>query len=159
MRMECVLHKRPIGNGVAMILAHCSADNLHLHYDEILVIDSKDQLVGILDVTRILTSFFPSILGDYPDKGYVGKKQSFTDLSVLLEDHFRVECKRQTTVPVNQYMRKAHRSIDASMHILHALEIMIKDREKTLPVTNKGVLLGAVRLTDIFRVLGAYCTL
>lgn len=155
----CIKGDEAIGNGVGLILAQCSADNLHLHYEEILVIDSKDQLAGILDVTGILTSFFPSILGKSPNLVYVGKKQSFTDLSVLLEDHFRVECKRQAAVPVNQYMRKPHRSIDASMHILHALEIMIKDQEKTLPVTQNGILLGAVRVTDIFRVLGAHCTL
>lgn len=149
----------PIGNAVALILAHSSADNLHIHYNELLVIDSNDKLVGMLDATSILKSFFPSILGISSNQVYVGKEQSFTDLSVLLEDHFRVECKRQTAVAVSQYMHKPHRSIDASMHVLHALEIIVKDQERTLPVTENGVLLGAVRVTDIFRALGSYCTM
>ncbi|MBM9511047.1 HPP family protein [Desulfogranum marinum] len=149
----------PIGNAVALILAHSSSDNRHLHYKELLVIDSDDQLVGMLDVASILRSFFPSILGNSTKQVFVGKKQSHTDLSILLEDHFRVECKRQTAVAVRQYMHKPHRSIDASMHILHALEIIIKDQERTLPVTENGILLGAVRVTDIFRALGSYCTM
>lgn len=149
----------PIGNAVALILAHSSSDNQHLHYKELLVIDINDQLVGMLDATSILKSFFPSILGDPTTQVYAGKKQSFTDLSVLLEDHFRVECKRQTALAVRQYMHKPHRSIDASMHILHALEIIVKDQERTLPVTENGILLGAVRVTDIFRALGSYCTM
>lgn len=148
-----------IGNAVALILAHSSSDNQHLHYKELLVIDSNDQLVGMLDATSILKSFFPSILGDSNTQVYVGKKQSHTDLSVLLEDHFRLECKRQTAVAIRQYMHKPHHSIDASMHILHALEIIVKDQERTLPVTKNGVLLGAVRVTDIFRALGSYCTM
>ena len=158
-RYPCIRWDEPIANGVALILKHSSADNQHLHYEEMLVIDGNDQLVGMLNITSILSSFFPSILGDYSHQVYVGKKQSFTDLSVLLEEHFRVECKRQASTAVSKYMRKPHRSIDGSMSLLHALEIMIKDQENTLPVTEHGILLGAVRVADIFRVLGGYCTM
>ncbi len=149
----------PIGNGVALILQHSSADNMHLHYEDLIVIDSNERLVGMLDATTILRSFFPSILGTPTNQVYVGKTQTFTDLSVLLEDHFRVECKRQAAESVAQHMRVPHRSIDSSMHVLHALEIMVKDAENTLPVTEKGILLGAIRVADIFRVLGGYCSL
>jgi len=155
----CIRGDEPIGNGVALILEHSSADNRHLHFDELLVIDSNDQLVGMLHITGILSSFFPSILREYPHQIYAGKKQSFTDLSVLLEEHFRAECRRQATTMVNKYMRKPHGSIDGSMSLLHALEIMIKDKENTLPVTENNILLGAIRVTDIFRTLGGYCTL
>lgn len=155
----CIRSDEPVGNGVALILEHSSADNQHLHYEELLVIDDNDRLVGMLNITGILASFFPSILGDSSLQSYVGKKQSFTDLSVLLEEHFRVECRRQATTSVNKYMRKLHRSIEGSMSLLHALEIMIKDQNNTLPVTEKGILLGVVRGGDIFRVLGSYCTM
>lgn len=148
-----------IGNGVAMILQHSSSDNRHLHFEDLLVIDQNDKLAGMLSAAAILTGFFPSILGASTNRSYLGKKERFTDLSVLLEDNFRRECRRQATEKVRDYMRKPHRSIDASMHLLHVLEIMIKDKENTLPVTEKGVLLGAARLADIFRVLGSYCTL
>lgn len=158
-RYPCIRGEEPIGNGVALILSHSSADNQHLHYEELLVIDNNDRLVGMLNTASILSSFFPSILGDSAQQVYVGKKHSFTDLSVLLEEHFRVECRRQATTAVNQYMRKPHRSIDGSMSLLHALEIMIKDHENTLPVTENGILLGAIRVGDIFRVLGGYCTI
>lgn len=158
-RYPCIRGDDPIGNGVALILEHSSADNQHLHYEELLVIDGNDQLVGMLNTVNILSSFFPSILGESSHQAYVGKKHSFTDLSVLLEEHFRVECRRQASTTVNKYMRKPHRSIDGSMSLLHALEIMIKDQENTLPVTENDILLGAVRVADIFRVLGGYCTI
>lgn len=158
-RYPCIRGDESIGNGVALILEHSSADNQHLHYEELLVIDSNDRLVGMLNTASILSSFFPSILGDTSHQVYVGKKQPFTDLSVLLEEHFRVECRRQASTLVSKYMRKPHRSIDGSMSLLHALEIMIKDQVNTLPVTENGLLLGAVRVADIFRVLGGYCTI
>lgn len=148
----------PIGDAVALILQHSSADHRHLHFEELLVIDSNEQLVGMVDAVDILKSFFPSVF-NFPTQVYVGKTQAFTDLSVLLEDNFRLECKRQATEAVKQHMRVPHRSIDGSMHALHALEIMVKDREKTLPVTENNSLLGAVRVADLFRVLGGYCTM
>lgn len=158
-RYPSIREDETISSGVAVLLQHSSSDNQHLHFEEILVINSKNQLAGLLTVKDILTSFFPSILGFTSDSTYSGKKVMFTDLSVLLEDHFRRECKGQATQKVKQYMRKPHRSIDASMHVLHVLEIMIKEHEKTLPVTDNNVLLGAVRMNDIFKVLGTYCTL
>ncbi len=155
-----VREDQSIGDGVAMILEHSSADNLHLHYEELMVIDSDEKLVGMLDTIGILKSFFPSVLATTSAaQGYVGKKQIFTDLSVLLEDHFRLECKRQATEAVRKHMKVPHRSIDGSMHALHVFEIMVKDGEKTLPVTDRGILLGAVRMADVFRVLGGHCTI
>lgn len=149
----------PIGNAVALLLNNCSADGRHLHFDEMLVITGGNRLAGHLSVRDILTGFFPSILSTSTTSVFAGKKEHFTDLSILLEDSFRRECRRQATHTVGTYMTKPHRAIDASMHLLHALEIMIKDEENTLPVTENNVLLGAVRMEDIFRVLGNYCTI
>lgn len=149
----------PIGNAVAMLLNNVSADGRHLHFDEVLVIDTGNRLAGHISVLDILTSFFPSILSTSTSGVFAGKKEHFTDLSILLEGSFRRECRRQATHTVAQHMTEPHRSIDSAMHPLHALEIMVKDGETTLPVTENDVLLGAVRMADIFRVLGTYCTI
>lgn len=149
----------PIGNGVALLLQNSSDDNRHLHYDEIFVTDGNSKLMGHISVSDILTSFFPSILATETKSIYSGKKELFTDLSILLEDSFQRECRRQAVLTVKKYMTPPHRSVDGSMHLLHALEIMIKDRVTTLPVTIDGKLAGAVRLQDIFRILGTYCTI
>lgn len=154
-----LMEDEPIGNAVALLLQHGSADGRHLHYDELFVTNSDNQLVGHILLHDILTSFFPSILGTPKTSVFAGKKEHFTDLSILLEDSFRRECRRQAAHTVNQFMTKPHRSIDGSMHLLHALEIMIKDGETTLPVTEDTTLVGAVRIQDIFRILGTYCTI
>jgi hypothetical protein len=154
------LHENePIGDGVAQLLQRRSADGLHLHYDELLVINAEQHLVGQLSVQNILSSFFPSILTPNPVTAYVGKKERYTDLSILLEDSFRKECRRQAAKVVREYMSKPRHAIDISMHPLQALEIMIKDNMNSLPVIEQTKLIGAVRITDIFRVLGTYCTL
>lgn len=149
----------PIGNGVALLLQNSSPDNMHLHYDEAFVVNTSGELVGRILVRDILTSFFPSILGTETKTIYAGKKEHFTDLSILLEDSFQRECRRQATQTVKMHMTRPHRSVDGSMHLLHALEIMIKDNENTLPVVIDSKFAGAIRLQDIFRVLGTYCTI
>lgn len=154
-----LLENEPIGSAVTLLLENGSADGRHLYYDEILVINGNSQLVGHILVKDILTSFFPSILGTATSGIYEGKKEHFTDLSILLEDSFRRECRRQAAHTVKMHMTKPHRSVDGSMSLLHALEIMVKDGESTLPVTENNVLTGAIRMQDIFRVLGSYCTI
>ncbi len=154
-----LLQDEPIGNAVAKLLEHRSADGRHLHYDQVFVVDEAGRLLGRISVIDILTSFFPSILSTSTAGIFAGKKENFTDLSILLEDSFRRECRRQAAHTVGQHMAKTHQSVEGSMHLLHALEIMIKDDVTTLPVTEKNVLTGAVRMEDIFRVLGTYCTI
>jgi len=154
------LHEdKPIGDAVALLLQNESADGRHLHFDELLVIDKDGRLVGHIFIHDILTSFFPSILGTSTNGIYAGKKEHFTDLSILLEDSFRRECRRQAAHTVKMHMTKPHRSVDGSMTLLHALEIMVKDGETTLPVTENNLLIGAIRMQDIFKVLGNYCTI
>lgn len=154
------LHQdEPIGDAVALLLQNGSEDGRHLYYDEILVTGSDGRLVGHILVKDILTSFFPSILSTSTAGIYEGKKEHFTDLSILLEDSFRRECRRQAAHTVKMHMTTPHRSVDGSMTLLHALEIMIKDGETTLPVTENNILAGAVRMQDIFKVLGTYCTI
>jgi hypothetical protein len=36
---------------------------------------------------------------------------------------------------------------------------MVKEKAHSLPVNDDQELIGAVRITDLFRVLGTYCTL
>lgn len=147
-----------VSDAVAQLLGHCSTDGLCMYYDELLVVDDSQRLVGRLSIRDILTSFFPSILAPEPAGIFGGKKASFTDLSILFEDRFRRECRRQATHTVGEFMSKAHEPIDADMHPLHILEIMMKDGVNTLPVNEQAVLLGVVRMTDIFRILATYCT-
>lgn len=149
----------PIGSAVALLLQNGSEDGRHLYYDEILVTNGAGQLVGHILVKDILTSFFPSILSTSTPGVYAGKQQQFTDLSILLEDSFRRECRRQAAHTVKMHMTRPHRSVDGSMTLLHALEIMVKDGETTLPVTEGNILAGAVRMQDIFKILGNYCTI
>lgn len=149
----------PIGDGVERLLEYGSTDNGSVNYDELFVINEDLILVGRLTIRDILTSFFPSVLSPGNHKIFSGKKPNLTDLSILVEDGFVKECRRQAAHTVGEYMTAPHKPIALSLHPLHALEIMVKDDNNTLPVSVDNVLQGAVRMNDIFRVLASYCSL
>jgi CBS domain-containing protein len=51
------------------------------------------------------------------------------------------------------------RSVKAGLHPLHAAEILMTGNETCLPVVEEGILIGVVRLIDIFRALASSCSL
>ena len=86
-------------------------------------------------------------------------KTKFTDLAILMEDSFQAECKRQGALPVRDFMAPPLKSIKGTMHPLHAAEIMMTENETCLPVVEDGILIGLVRLIDIFHTLAGSCSL
>jgi Mg/Co/Ni transporter MgtE len=147
-----------VGDAVTSLLAHRTDDGRHLHYDEVFIVKQAEILVGRLTVRQMLISFFPSLLATETKQTYLGKQQQFFDLSILMEDSFQKGCQRQSMVRVDECMQRVDRAIDPGMHPLHALEIMVAGNQLTLPVIESGRLLGAVRMNDLFQVLGGLCT-
>lgn len=147
----------PINNAIALLLAHYSNDGSHLHFKEILVTDRNGGLVGQLPVESILENFFRPALRSSASKQFFEDSEHFADLVLVIDDWFKAECKRQSVVTVNRYMNQHPPSIGASAHVVHALGMMLSSQKEVLPVTEDNVLQGAVRMEDIFKVLGNCC--
>jgi len=148
-----------VHEAVAQLFSHTEGGSGKLMFDELIVINADDQYVGRLTIQGILTCFFPSLFDGQQKTIFAGKSEKFTDLAILMEDSFQVECRRQGTLPVSLYMNPPHKSIKADMHPLHAAEIMMAEKESCLPVVEGQTLIGVVRLIDIFRVLASSCSL
>lgn len=148
-----------VHEAVGQLFSHTEGGSGKLMFEELIVINAKDQYVGRLTVQGILTCFFPTLFDLGQKKVFAGKTDNYTDLAILLEDSFQAECKRQGALPVRQFMVPPHKSIKADMHPLHAAEIMMAEKETCLPVVEDGALIGVVRLIDIFRTLASSCSL
>ena len=143
---------------VGLLFSHVNG-NGRLQYDELLVISADNQYVGRLTVRGILTCYFPTLFTTGDKQIFAGKQAKFTDLAILMEDSFQGECKRQGGLPVRDYMAPPLKSIKASLHPLHAAEIMMAENETCLPVSEDDGLIGVVRLIDLFRTLASSCSL
>ena len=147
-----------VHEAVGLLFSHVNG-NGRLQYDELLVISADNQYVGRLTVRGILTCYFPTLFATGDKQIFAGKQAKFTDLAILMEDSFQGECKRQGALPVRDFMAPPLKSIKAGMHPLHAAEIMMNENETCLPVVEDGILIGLVRLIDIFHTLAGSCSL
>ena len=147
-----------VHEAVGLLFSHVNG-NGRLQYDELLVISADNQYVGRLTVRGILTCYFPTLFATGDKQIFAGKKEKFSDLAILMEDSFQGECKRQGALPVRDYMAPPLKSIKANLHPLHAAEIMMAENETCLPVVEDGILIGLVRLIDIFHTLAGSCSL
>jgi CBS domain-containing protein len=153
-----VQSEAPVHEAVGLLFSHVNGSG-RLQYDELLVINADNQYVGRLTVRGILTCYFPTLFATGDKQIFAGKKEKFTDLAILMEDSFQGECKRQGGLPVRDYMAPPLKSIKAGLHPLHAAEIMMTENETCLPVVEDGILIGLVRLSDIFHTLAGSCSL
>ena len=153
-----VQSEAPVHEAVGLLFSHVNGTG-RLQYDELLVISADNQYVGRLTVRGILTCYFPTLFATGGKQIFAGKKEKFSDLAILMEDSFQTECKRQGALPVADYMAPPLKSVKAGMHPLHAAEILMTENETCLPVVEEGILIGVVRLIDIFRALASSCSL
>ena len=147
-----------VHEAVGLLFSHVNGSG-RLQYDELLVISADNQYVGRLTVRGILTCYFPALFATGDKQIFAGKKEKFSDLAILMEDSFQGECKRQGGLPVRDFMAPPLKSIKASLHPLHAAEIMMTENETCLPVVEDGILIGLVRLIDFFHTLAGSCSL
>ena len=153
-----VQSEAPVHEAVGLLFSHVNGTG-RLQYDELLVISADNQYVGRLTVRGILTCYFPTLFATGDKQIFAGKKEKFSDLAILMENSFQGECKRQGALPVRDYMAPPLKSIKAGLHPLHAAEIMMNENETCLPVVEDGILIGLVRLIDIFNTLAGSCSL
>jgi CBS domain-containing protein len=153
-----VRSQAPVHEAVGLLFSHTNGHG-RLQYDELLVISADNRLVGRLTVRGILTCYFPTLFATGDRQIFAGKQAKFTDLAILMEDSFQGECKRQGALPVGDFMAPPRKAIKAGLHPLHAAEIMMAENETCLPVVEEGILIGVVRLIDLFRTLASSCSL
>lgn len=151
--------EQSIHDAVAQLLSYTVNGGGNLLYDELMIINKDSQYVGRLTLKGILACFFPTLFDGGQKDIFIGKKERYTDLAILLEDSFQSECKRQGGLPVNQFMVPPHKCINAGIHPLHAAEIMMEEGEACLPVEDNHAVIGVVRLVDVFRSLAGSCAL
>lgn len=127
----------------------------HAGHRNVLVLDSDNKLVGILNFGAILKVLVPEISG-----GLSGKIQSFgvslafaqggaPDLDEARAS-FKARVIRNAETKVKDVMLKLRGTIEADADILEALKLIYQNRINVLPVFENGELVGVLRESDLF---------
>ncbi len=107
----------------------------------------------------ILHGLAPQLIESVKVNKFEGKTTDFPNLALLVEDSFFKECSLRWNKPVSKYMSTVEHTVDADTHLLKALLIMLHANDYNLPVVDKGVIIGVIRLEEIFKAISGHCNL
>lgn len=153
----CVESEELLGKGIRLLTENRSENGGHCHFDCLLVVNTAGQYLGQVELKSLLKDFFePAIrplTGQFPLKD----RDSYADTVLAIDAWFKAECHRKSYATIGEYLsiQRPLPSVTPSCHVLEALNHMLKTECRVLPVIENNVLLGAVRLEDVFATLAA----
>ncbi len=120
-----------------------------------LVIDSKGELVGMLDFFSILRVLIPEIAGGLSQKlAALSVSIAFAEANASDLDEARADFSKRvlqnTETKVSDIMLKIKGHLDAEATPLEALKIMNKNKIVVIPVFENGKVTGVIRDSDLF---------
>ena len=123
-------------------------------FSELMVVDEKGGLIGRVTQQGILKVLFSTLLEPLDIKAFEGKTTSYSDLSTLLNGIMLKEGVNHLNASLSKVIERGIRVLPASTDLIHAMAIMVINKETVLPVEENGTLVGAVKLSEIFGAIG-----
>lgn len=124
-------------------------------YGKLLVVNDKNQLVGKLSLVDIMHGLAPRLLEATTVGKFEGKDAEYPNLAFLYEESTFAECGKNQQKSIKSLLHPIEFTLPADTHFLKALVMMSHRNDFNVPVTDNGVILGILRLEEIFN---AMCT-
>ena len=121
----------------------------------VLVIDEKENLVGILDFRSFLRTLIPEIAGGLSEKlTSLGVSMTFAEADAWSLDESKVDFNarvlKNAETKVSDIMLKIRGTIEADDSLMDALKMIFRKKITVLPVCDGEKLVGVLRDTDLF---------
>ncbi len=124
-------------------------------FSELMVVDDKGGLIGRVTQQGILRVLFSTLLESIDIKAFEGKTSSYSDLSTLLNGIMIKEGVNHLNASLSHVIEKGIRvCLPADTELIHAMSVMVINKETVLPVEENGKLVGVVKLAEVFGALG-----
>jgi len=134
----------------------CGGDG-RLGFAELLILNNKNQLSGRVTLADMLLCLDPRLKEVSKVGSFEGKGSEFSDLIILWEDSFFVECKKWSHILIRDLMSPIKHVVKGSDPVLKALTTMINTKDSVLPVVDDGRVIGVIRMKEIFKAITATC--
>ena len=134
----------------------CGGDD-RLGYAELLILNDRNQLSGRVSLQDILLSLDPRLKEISRVKSFEGKGTEFSNLVILWEDSFFVECTKWSHIHIRDLMSPIKHIAKGGDPVLKALAIMINMQHAVLPVVEGKRVIGVIRMKEIFKSITAQC--
>ena len=123
-------------------------------FSELMVVNDQGGLIGRVTQQGILRVLFSTLLESTDIKAFEGKTSSYSDLSTLLNGILIREGVNHLNASLSHVIEKGIRVLPAETDLIHAMSIMVINKETVLPVEENGKLVGVVKLAEVFGALG-----
>ncbi len=123
-------------------------------FSELMVVDDQGGLIGRVTQQGILRVLFSTLLDTVDIKNFEGKTAEYSDLSTLLNGVLIKEGVNHLNASLAKVIEKGVRVLPAATELIHAMSVMVINKETVLPVEENGKLVGVVKLAEVFGALG-----
>ena len=145
---------------IQAFMAFREGEQERLRYAELFVVNDQNQLVGKLSLIDILHGLVPRLVDATGSAKFEGKNTEYPNLSLLYEEKTFAGCGKNQGKPIKPLLHAINFSLPADTHILKALVMMTHRNDFNVPVTEKGNVIGVLRLEEIFNAMcNTYCTI
>ena len=138
MKVHELMNPRAVTVGPKTPLREILRLMLRYHLNDILIVDSKERLAGIVTYSDLSRRLLPS-------QKELMEHQEYITTPRLIEDRFR----DITSTPVDEIMTKKVISVSPDLEALKAGATMTAHRLKQLPVVRDHKVVGIISQTDI----------
>jgi CBS domain-containing protein len=148
-----------LSDAVEVIKSYTAGSAERLRYSGMLIVDDNNRLVGRVTMQDIVLGIDPRFTGLAKVNKYEGKKADVTNLVTLWEDSFFEECSKRGTKKIIDFMSPIKHTVKGDDSLLKALAVMLSDNETVLPVVEDDLVVGVLRLEEIFKAITSRCKL
>lgn len=119
-------------------------------FRHVLVLNDKDQLVGILGIRDILRGMFPDYLKSGDSTRFQDPVPEFPALTLVWADTCHTQCPVAAEKPVKDFMGTIPGKVGVDDPITKAAYLLVIHDTSMLPVVDGERLVGVVRIIDVF---------
>lgn len=117
-------------------------------FRNVLVVDDKDRLLGVLGLKDLLNALLPEYLKNASH--FEGAGDDLSSLAALWQDDCEEACRLAQKIIVKDYVTPVSVTIKIDDPLTIAVYLFARTAANILPVTDNKRLVGVLRLVDLF---------
>lgn len=119
-------------------------------FRHVLVLNDRNELVGILGMRDILRGLFPDYLRTQEHSHHEGPIPDFPSLTLIWAETCHTQCPEAAKKPVKDFMANVPAKVGVDDLITLAAYLLVIHDTSMLPVVDGKRLVGVVRMIDVF---------
>jgi CBS domain-containing protein len=119
-------------------------------YRHVLVLNPREQLVGLVGIVDLLHGLFPDFLRAGEHSRHEGMDSDLASLALIWQETCREQCPQAAGKPVREFMGAVKATVAIDAPITLAAYLMVTHHASMLPVTEGDRVVGVCRVIDVF---------